>query len=260
MDQRVPSARSKQDTVVEQKQRFLQTRKHILSRGIPPSERLRTLAQDGGIELSVMKGVLDKVNRNLKQHSRKVYSRQMIEHVVEQIDILYWESGAPQVDDDDEEANPPSDTHEDDTHALYQNDDLTLDQNIAKLPTTWPDRDADITQDQYLSSVSRLQELSARRQTLQNRLDTYRTLLSLLEPYRQPKENIQPNLVWKDAPLAPELAKTRTLAIRVAARVEDRFGNVQVPSTAEDDEDIDMDALQNEGRQKVDKVLESWHH
>jgi hypothetical protein len=60
MDRHVPSARSKQGTVVEQKQRFLQTRKHILSRGIPPSERLRTLAQDGGIELSVMKGVLDK--------------------------------------------------------------------------------------------------------------------------------------------------------------------------------------------------------
>lgn len=61
----------------------------------------------------------------------------MIEHVVEQIDILYWESGAHHADDD-EEVNPPSDTHEDDTHALYQNDDLTLDENIAKLPTTWP--------------------------------------------------------------------------------------------------------------------------
>jgi hypothetical protein len=60
MDRRVSNARSKQGTVVEQKQLFLQTRKHILSRGIPPSERLRSIAQDGGIELSVMKGVLDK--------------------------------------------------------------------------------------------------------------------------------------------------------------------------------------------------------
>jgi hypothetical protein len=66
--------------------------------------------------------------------------------------------------------------------------------------------------------------------------------------------------VWKDAPLAPELAKTRTLAIRVAARVEEKFGNVQVPSTAEDDEDVDMKALENEGRRKVDKVLESWYY
>jgi hypothetical protein len=60
MDRRVSNTKSKQGTVVEQKQLFLQTRKHILSRGIPPSERLRTIAQDGGIELSVTKGVLDK--------------------------------------------------------------------------------------------------------------------------------------------------------------------------------------------------------
>jgi hypothetical protein len=60
MSQRNPVPGSTQSTIVEQKQHFLQTRKHILSRGIPPSERLRTLAQDGGIELSVMKGVLDK--------------------------------------------------------------------------------------------------------------------------------------------------------------------------------------------------------
>jgi len=51
---------SKQGTVVEQKQIFLQSRKQLLSRGIPPSERLRTIAEDGGIELSVLKGVLDK--------------------------------------------------------------------------------------------------------------------------------------------------------------------------------------------------------
>jgi hypothetical protein len=276
MDPRVSSARSKQGTVVEQKQLFLQTRKHILSRGIPPSERLRSIAQDGGIELSVMKGVLDKgrrshhlhtytiyvtltsiVNRDLKQHSRKVYSRQMIEHVVEQIDTLYWESGASHPSD--HEDNPSiSDIHEDDTDTLYQNSDLTLDANIVKLPATWPDRDADVSQDEYLSSVSRLQELSARRQTLQNRLDTYRTLLSLLEPYRKPTERIQPNLVWKDAPLAPELAKTRTLAIRVAARVEERFADVQVPATAEDEEDVEMEGLGQEGRTKVDRVLARW--
>lgn len=49
-----------QNTVVEQKQLFLQSRKQLLSRGILPSERLRTIAEDGGIELSVLKGVLDK--------------------------------------------------------------------------------------------------------------------------------------------------------------------------------------------------------
>lgn len=51
---------STQGTVVEQKQHFLQSRKHFLSRGITPSERLLRIADDHGIELSVLKGVLDK--------------------------------------------------------------------------------------------------------------------------------------------------------------------------------------------------------
>jgi hypothetical protein len=184
----------------------------------------------------------------------------MIEHVVEQIDQLYWESGTREVDDEIDSATDLVD----DANTIYQNDDLTQDENIAKLPRLW-DTSADpassdssnITQDDYLASVSRLQDLSARRQTLQNKLNTYRTLLSLLEPYRKPKENIQPNLVWKDSPLAPELARTRTLAIRVAGRVEERFGDVQVPATA-DDEDVDMEDLQNESKRKVESVLANW--
>jgi hypothetical protein len=198
------------------------------------------------------------VNRDLKQHSRKVYSRQMIEHVVEQIDMLYWESGTRDMDEENDAATEIVDA----MNVVYQNDDLTQDENIAKLPTHW-DTSAEpassrSTQDEYLASVSRLQDLAARRQMLQNKLNTYRTLLSLLEPYRKPKENIQPNLVWKDSPLAPELMKTRTLAIRVAGRVGEKFGDVQVPATAESDEDVDMDELQNEGKKKVDRVLDSW--
>jgi len=201
------------------------------------------------------------VNRNLKQHSRKVYSRQMIEHVVEQIDTLYWEAGAHPTSDE-EDADTDADSEED-AHTLYQTDDLTLDCNIAKLPTTWPGstrQSSSVDQDDYLASVSRLQELSARRQMMQNRLTTYQTLLELLEPYDKPKENIQPNLVWKDAPLAPELAKTRTLAIRVAGRIAERFSDVQVPAAAEEEENghMDMGGLRDERKNKVDKVLASW--
>ncbi|KAL6711486.1 hypothetical protein ACN47E_004420 [Coniothyrium glycines] len=250
---------SKQGTVVEQKQLFLQTRKHFLSRGIAPSERLRTIATDCGIELSVLKGVLDKVNRELKQHSRRVYSRQMIDHIVEQIDTLYWESGTRR-DDNDDAADNDTDAG-DDPNTLYQSDDLTLDENIAKLPATWPASNADFTQDDYLTAVARLEALSAQRLTLQAKLNTYRTLLTLLEPYRKPKQSIQPNLVWKDAPLAPELMKTRTLAIRVAGRVSERFGDVQVPATAdEEDGDVDMTGLdgRDEGKRKVAAVLSGW--
>jgi hypothetical protein len=186
----------------------------------------------------------------------------MMEHVVEQIDQLYWELGTSDIDEEHDASTEQSD----DAHVVYQNDDLTQDNLIAKLPMLWDTsadatpRSGDVDQDDYLASVSRLQELSAQRQMLQNKLNTYKTLLSLLEPYRKPKENIQPNLVWKDSPLAPELMKTRTLAIRVAGRVGERFGDIQVPATAEDedDEDVDMDGLQDVGKRKVEKVLAGW--
>lgn len=273
---------SRQATVVEQKQQFLHTRKHLLSRGIVPSERLKTIAHDGGIELSVLKGALDKgvppykcsssidslvarslistVNRDLKQHSRKVYSRQMAEHVVEQIDELYWATGARELDD--EENTDGATDIGDDSSALYQSDDLTEDKQIAKLPAVW-DTSADphsshnndnVDQDTYMTSVARLQDLSARRLTLQQRLNTYRILLSLLEPYRRPKENIQPNLVWRESPLAPELVKTRTLAIRVAGRVSEKFGDIQVPATMEE-EHIEME---DDSNAKLDRILVGW--
>lgn len=251
---------SKQGTVTEQKHFFLQAKKHQLSRAINPSQRLKTIAEDGGIELSVVKGALDKVNRDLKQHSRKVYSRQMMEHIVVQIDELYWESGARDIagEDVDEAADQV-----DDSNTLQQNDNLTLDDNIAKLPTLWDtSADAtpspDISQDDYTAALARLQDLSAQRLSLQTKLSTYRTLLALLEPYRNPKENIQPNLVWRDAPLAPELAKTRTLAIRVAGRVEERFGDVQVPATADEEGDVDMVGLQEKSQAKLDRILAGW--
>jgi hypothetical protein len=249
---------SKQGTVVEQKQFFLQAKKHHLSRAIIPSQRLKTIAEDGGIELSVVKGALDKVNRDLKQHSRKVYSRQMMDHIVQQIDEFYWESGAREIDDEDADEAP-----EDDSNTLYQNDNLTLDENIAKLPTVWdtsadPTSSRDISQDDYTTALARLQDLSAQRLALQTKLSTYRTLLTLLEPYRKPKENIQPNLVWRDAPLAPELAKMRTLAIRVAGRVGERFGDVQVPATADEEGDVDMVELQGSGKKKLDAILAGW--
>lgn len=246
---------SKQGTVVEQKQFFLQAKKHHLSRAIIPSQRLKTIAGDGGIELSVVKGALDKVNRDLKQHSRKVYSRQMIDHIVTQIDDLYWESGAHDIEEDEDDAL------DEDVDTIHKSDDLTLDANIAKLPIVWDtsaDRtSSDVSQDEYTAALARLQDLSAQRLALQSKLSTYCMLLTLLEPYQKPKENIQPNLVWRDAPLAPELAKTRTLAIRVAGRVGERFGDVQVPASNEEEGVVDMLDLQR-GRKKVDAVLAGW--
>ncbi|KAF2865125.1 kinetochore Sim4 complex subunit Fta4 [Massariosphaeria phaeospora] len=253
------SVRELQDTVGAQKRQFIQQQKHILSRGIAPSHKLVTIATDAGIPVVVLKGALDKVNRDLKRHSRQVYSRQMSEHVVDQIDILYWEVGGRNLEVDNET------TADSDGGRVgpYQGDDLTQDEQSAKLPATWdtsgdphpaPD-DEDVTRDDYIAAVTHLQDLSARRLTLQQKLSTHRTLLSLLEPYCQPKENIQPNLVWKESPLAPELLKTRTLALRVAGRANERFGDVQVPSTTDEDELI---TGADHGKAKLDKILSTW--
>jgi hypothetical protein len=115
---------SLQGTVVERKRQFLQSQKQILKRGIPLSNDLANIANEGGIPSRVLTDALRKVNRDLSRHARLVYSRQMTEHVVEQIDIMYWETGAADIEAD---TDMTSDIGIEDKSTIYQSDDLTLD-------------------------------------------------------------------------------------------------------------------------------------
>lgn len=190
----------------------------------------------------------------------------MIDHVVEQIDEYYWKTGTRGLDG---EGTSDSATEAvDDEHNLYQSDDLTLDANIAKLTPRWDTStdstfdldEIDVSQDDYQDALTRLQDLSAKRLTLQQKLNTYKTLLTLLEPYKNAQESMQPNMVWKDSPLAPELAKTRTLAIRVSGRIEEKFGDKVVSDVVaeQENEDGDVDMNEDGGKKKVKKLLSSW--
>lgn len=142
---------------------------------------------------------------------------------------------------------------------------LTVDRNILKLPTRWDtstdppssslDDEGEVDPDTYIEAVSRLQDLSAQRLTLQQKLNTYRTLLSLLEPYRKPQRNVQPNLVTRDAPIASELNKTRTLAIRVAGRIGENHVESQDPTM---EEEADEEMVESDGKAKLDRVLSGW--
>ncbi|KAF2709980.1 hypothetical protein K504DRAFT_430133 [Pleomassaria siparia CBS 279.74] len=243
---------SMQNTVVDRKRKFLQLQKQILKKGIPATHQLVTIANQGGIPSRVLTDVLRKVNRDLSRHSRLVHSRQMTEHVVEAIDDIYWEAAAVDLEGEtDAEMDTATGLLGEENSTLYQNDDLTLDKNISKLPPTWDDSD------EYMSASVRLQSLSAKRLTLEQRLNTYQALLSLLEPYRMPKKNIQPNLVGRDSPLATELGKTRTLVFRVAGRVHERFGDdVQVPATEE--EQLQVLETGEEGRKKLEAIMKGW--
>jgi hypothetical protein len=119
-----PHTMTLQGTVVDRKRQFLQSQKQILKRGIPLSNDLANIANEGGIPSRVLTDALRKVNRDLSRHARLVHSRQMTEHVVEQIDIMYWEAGTTDIEAD---TDITSDIGLEDKSTLYQSDDLTLD-------------------------------------------------------------------------------------------------------------------------------------
>jgi len=226
-------------------------------------------AQKHLLQIEDTKLKLNPVNRNLNKHTKHAYHPLRIERVVERVDAFYWDASA--VPASESSANAESvngeatDSETDflgDDSKLYQCDDLTEDRFIKRLPHNWDTRDEDefsrdhtpTDQTSYFAAVKRLQDLSQRRHELQLKKNTYRALLSSLEAYRQPIESIQPNLVWKEAPLAPELMKTRALAYRVLGRVEERFEDVEVSATEEDEDVIMVD----DDKQKVNEVLAAW--
>jgi hypothetical protein len=71
----------------------------------------------------------------------------------------------------------------------------------------------------YENLYQRLVVLDSRRQAQQKRLAQYRQLEVLLEPLKNPQENIQPNLITRDGELIQEIDKMRMLVGRVGGRV-----------------------------------------
>jgi hypothetical protein len=71
----------------------------------------------------------------------------------------------------------------------------------------------------YKRLRERLANLDNQRQQRQRRLDQLRLLQRLLEPFREPQTNVQPNLVTKDGELVQELEKMRMLVARVSGRI-----------------------------------------
>ncbi|KAI9835981.1 MAG: hypothetical protein M1837_003548, partial [Sclerophora amabilis] len=72
----------------------------------------------------------------------------------------------------------------------------------------------------YAELQAKLTSLNTRRSEVQQRLTRYRHLQRLLEPFKNPQENVQPNLVTRDGELGKELDRMRILMARVAGRIE----------------------------------------
>ena len=71
----------------------------------------------------------------------------------------------------------------------------------------------------YRQLRERLVELDSQRQQRQRRLDQLQQLQRLLEPFAEPQQNIQPNLITRDGELVQELEKMRMLVARVGGRI-----------------------------------------
>ena len=86
------------------------------------------------------------------------------------------------------------------------------------LPSPSPSSDHEASA-RYRELLSRLTALAARRDVETSKFARYKQLQTLLEPFTNPQENIQPNLVTRDGELGKELEKMRVLLARVTGRI-----------------------------------------
>ncbi|KIW96160.1 uncharacterized protein Z519_03227 [Cladophialophora bantiana CBS 173.52] len=209
---------------------FIRSQVRHLETPLEPSTQWRDLLlpepTEGHLSDKMIQDLVSKVNDKIKQHNRLIFSTQSQRHVAEQIESLHWTL----VSADD--ADPDLDTV-----AIRRDADLTDSEFIASLPQDYdgglhlhPDHrpreregregpgDAE-REERYTRMREELLSLSQQRDVLKGKLAQYRRLQQLMEPLREPQENIQPNLVTRDGELSQELARMRVLLARVTAQV-----------------------------------------
>ena len=98
----------------------------------------------------------------------------------------------------------------------------------------------------YRQLRERLASLDSQRRQRQRRLDQLQHLRRLLEPFKEPEKDIQPNLITKDGELIQELEKMRMLVARVGGRIAQQKRTSGVPENQNHslpDSDQKLDAL-----------------
>lgn len=205
--------------ITSQKSAFLNRQVRALSAPltVPPSAHT-TLPS---LPDKTLTDLVSKSNEKIRHHNRSVFSAQATRHIAEQIETLYWNEVRAE-----REARGalPGET------VVKRETDLGTSEGLTDLGEGWENvvvaADDDEEQEggreapaRYAEMRAQLLELTARRDEAQERLLRYGRLRELLEPYAQPQERIQPNLVTKDGELVRELEKMRVLLTRVTARM-----------------------------------------
>ncbi|RAL61333.1 hypothetical protein DID88_009469 [Monilinia fructigena] len=146
-----------------------------------------------------------KLNTILKQHNKVSYPPQAQRHVAEQIDQLYWDAGERDVNMNGEEWSE-------------KGADYRLSYNIEKLPEGWSE-EAEVKAPEQAAKYRELQtkllELNEKRRAAKERLEQYKSVKELVEPFDQADKNIQENLITKNGEIEKELERMRMLMLRV---------------------------------------------
>ncbi|EEH06251.1 conserved hypothetical protein [Histoplasma capsulatum G186AR] len=232
-------------TITEIKSSFVRNQIRILSVALTPSEDWHDYgpASEDNIPDKIVEDVL-----------QKFFSSQAIHHVARQIENLYWNSVDPETGGELSQGL-----------VIEKGTDLSNSMSIARLPEQWSyDGNDDVGEDDKVrfestirSSIHnqhiipnwvfdryeqlrlRLLELDKQRKKQQERLTQYRLLRELLEPFKDPQMNIQPNLVTRDSPLGQEIDRMRMLVAKVTSRVGRGGRNVELEGASQSINDHD---------------------
>ncbi|EER36510.1 conserved hypothetical protein [Histoplasma capsulatum H143] len=221
-------------TITEIKSSFVRNQIRILSVALTPSEDWHDYGptSEDNIPDKIVEDVLQKLNAILKKHNRAVFSSQAIHHVARQIENLYWNSVDPETGGELSQGL-----------VIEKGTDLSNSMSIARLPEQWSyDGNDDVGEDdkvRYEQLRLRLLELDKQRKKQQERLTQYRLLRELLEPFKDPQMNIQPNLVTRDSPLGQEIDRMRMLVAKVTSRVGRGGRNVELEGASQSINDHD---------------------
>ncbi|OAL66332.1 hypothetical protein A7C99_1737 [Trichophyton rubrum] len=187
-------------TISEVKLGFLRDQIRVLSAPLSPSPDWREYGPATEDDIG---------EKAISEHNRAVFSTQAIHHVSQQIERLYWDSISPEFGQ--EGSRQPD---------IDKGADLTNARNISKLPDEWLEDGVDEEdKSRYKFLRERLVKLDAERKKREDKLLQYKHLKSLLEPFEDPLNTIQPNLATRDGELGAELDRMRMLLAKVASKV-----------------------------------------
>jgi len=204
----------KQNSIYAAKFNFLRSQVRVLEKlpQLPPDWRDDVpQTEHGDLSDTVLQQIFYKLSVVARKHNDMVYSSQALRLIAEQVDALYWEAQLGfEGDAGTEEA------------VLKRGVDLRSKENIDALPEHYPHPEGEGEDDleQYQELRSRLVHSSEVLAAQRQKHAYYSRLRKLLEPFENPRESVQPNLVVRNSQLGEELTRMKGLLAVLTLQIE----------------------------------------